>query len=717
MDIPNYKTVIRNNINQIIYKMNKYNIFGGSFAYFIALNLNAIVNNNKSKYNHLYSLLSIVIVFSIVKELLTKFLNIKDVCECSNPLGEVYRTKYYETCPTEKSLHNIIYDTKNFIISKTLNFSYKYNIISFIIVLLIGSLNGLLIRTNKLNDFINIFYILLTLVIVKIFFNLFFKAQNYCPCDCVQDKCGGNFTKQVVETELENTLNSNNKNSDILGDLEGELDDKLDVDVSSNLESDLNKLYNDLENETKKILKNTSIEKKIKETPELLKLNTEDLLRFGKNNKLDSDNLIDKKVNLFCKKNVEYDIVEDNITIPKGVEKCLLIISRKPVLREFIVKMLEDDKTYQCIKGQKSETALNSCIQDFVFKNFDRVEQLVKDYMGKNIKKELMEKIKKNNKKTEKKNNKKNTKKVENFENFEYSEDEDAEEVENFENFEYSEDEDAEEVENFENFEYSEDEDAEEVENFSNYEDFNIEDAKERVGYTYNTDKDIKNLSKKEEYLLDVPNKRFRKFCEIDQEITKNKLFKNKQKCLDLILNNDYLRELFTNILQNDNSYDCLIKSKNENNLSECLMRFFADNPEIYQKVIELNKRSKKVNVSSFRDLLYNFKYMLENEFDIITKANKESNSNELDNYYQISKNKKVVLDVPLYRRGKPEISDIHNLSNPSKLEMPYHSREFPTKMNWPLNNTQIINRERNDNELTSFEEVFLKDKQRFDYL
>ena len=146
-------------------------------------------------------------------------------------------------------------------------------------------------------------------------------------------------------------------------------------------------------------------------------------------------------------------------------------------------------------------------------------------------------------------------------------------------------------------------------------------------------------------------------------------------------------------------------------------MRFFADHPLIYQKVIEINKRSTKMDISSFRDLLYNFKYMLENEFDIITKANKESSSNELDNYYQISKNQKIVLDTPLYKKGKPEISDINNLSNPKKLEMPYHSKKFPTKMNWPLNDTKVINREKNNNELTSFEEDYLKDKKRFDYL
>ena len=115
--------------------MNKYNIFGGIFAYLLALNLNAIVNKNKSKYNHLYSILIIIVVFSIFKELITKFLNIKDVCECSNPLGQVYRTKYYETCPKEESLYNMAYDAKNFLISRSVNFTYKYNIISFIFVL------------------------------------------------------------------------------------------------------------------------------------------------------------------------------------------------------------------------------------------------------------------------------------------------------------------------------------------------------------------------------------------------------------------------------------------------------------------------------------------------------------------------------------------------------------------------------------------------------
>ena len=664
MDIPNYKTVIRNNINQIIYKMNKYNIFGGIFAYLLALNLNAIVNNNKSKYNHLYSIIIIIVVFSIFKELITKFLNIKDVCECSNPLGQVYRTKYYETCPKEESLYNMAYDAKNFLISRSVNFTYKYNIISFIFVLLIGSLNGLLIRTNKLNDLVNVLYILLTLVFVKIFFNLFFKAQNFCPCDCVQDKCGGNVTKEVIESELNNSINNNTKNSDVLDELEDELG------------SDLGDLHKELEKETKNILKNSDIEENIIDTPELLKLNTEDLLRIGKNNKLSSDKLIDKKIKLFCKKNVDYDIIENEINIPKGVDKCLLTISKKPVLRDFVIKMLEDEKTYQCIKGQNSDTALNSCIQDYVFKNYDRVSKLVEDYMGKDIKKELMNKIKgsKSNKKnkSKKKTTKKNNKKVENFENFE---------------------------------------------NFSGYEDFNINDEKERVGHTYNVNKKVNDLSKEEAPLLDTTTKRFNKFCELTQEKNKNKIFKNKQKCLDFILNNDYLRDLFTTILQNDETYNCLVKSKNENNLSECLMRFFADHPLIYQKVIEMNKRSKNLNISSFRDLLYNFKYMLENEFDIVTKANEESSSNELDNYYQISKNQKIVLETPLYKRGKPEISDINNLSNPKKLEMPYHSKQFPTKMNWPLNDTEIINREENTNELSSFEESYLKDKQRFDYL
>ena len=184
--------LIKYNLNQYFYLLNKYNLFGGIFAYFTALYLGLIKDTGSKDTRIFKGVLLTSFIFILTKEFLQRIFNISDVCECSSLLECSYKHPKYKKCPKEKKLYNIFYDTKYILHTNVLDFIYKYNILGGIITLLIGTVISLMVITPEFKHIINILILITVTAATKLFFNFLLKTQNHCPCDCSNfpDNCG-----------------------------------------------------------------------------------------------------------------------------------------------------------------------------------------------------------------------------------------------------------------------------------------------------------------------------------------------------------------------------------------------------------------------------------------------------------------------------------------------------------------------------------------------
>ena len=122
-------------------------------------------------------------------------------------------------------------------------------------------------------------------------------------------------------------------------------------------------------------------------------------------------------------------------------------------------------------------------------------------------------------------------------------------------------------------------------------------------------------------------------------------------------------------------------------------MRFFTDYPMVLQSVIDMKEKIKGKDVIDQKSILYNFKYMLENDYKFVSKVNNNAKTNEsLDKFYKTMNNGKVKLRRPLLSTGEPDYNDPYNLSDLNKLEMPVFSDDFTQETAWPPANQNIKN-------------------------
>ena len=178
---------IRNYINQYLYALNKYNIFGGIIAYALAVRFKIITSDSTkhlktSLKTHFKSIFLLLLTFIIIKEVLKRIFNIKDICECKDPLEDEYVHPEYKSCPKERTLMNMLSDVKFLVQGKTLNWLYKYNFAGLILTFLIGSVLGLTVRTKNAKIIVNLIMILSVFVSFKLIVNLFFKPRTACHC-------------------------------------------------------------------------------------------------------------------------------------------------------------------------------------------------------------------------------------------------------------------------------------------------------------------------------------------------------------------------------------------------------------------------------------------------------------------------------------------------------------------------------------------------------
>ena len=135
---------IRNHINQYLYALNKYNIFGGILTYILAVNFKIITSDSTkhlktSLKTHFKSIFLLLLIFIIIKEVLKNIFNIKDKCECKDPLEDSYVHPKYKSCPKERTLMNMLTDVRFLFQGKLLNWLYKYNFAGLILTYLLGS--------------------------------------------------------------------------------------------------------------------------------------------------------------------------------------------------------------------------------------------------------------------------------------------------------------------------------------------------------------------------------------------------------------------------------------------------------------------------------------------------------------------------------------------------------------------------------------------------
>lgn len=657
------------NLNNIFYHLNKYNVFGGLLAYFIAANLNAITSDSNkflktSNKRHIISAILIVVFFIIIKELIKLILGLAEECECS-PNQKTFVQELRE-CGNNKGILDVL---KNIFITlgkHSWNFTHKYNLIGLIFVLLLGSLSGVIVRTNNLVTLYSLFMILFSLVITKHFFLILFKSQKFCPCDCPTDKCKSeSINVKEIGDELLNSMKGLKENS-ILSSLESKLRKQLgsNYDYYKGLQDDLSEIDKELNDETERLFQEQYDLEKLKNKDLAKRVVDLEKLKPG-DSKMLNDHLIDLRIKELCGKNKPFKVLETSVK----PEKCLAVINQNKVLKNFVVDLLKDKPSYTCLRDSNSSTAINACINDYVLKQPQMAERLVNDYLEiqlKELEDIINDKYPKYAKKGKKEKKSKEVVKLE-------------KEIDRLKKL-------LEENKTEKKVEKNEKKD-----NKKKSQKKNSEKTEESfINYVYSVDSDVKRIGNYESSLQDDFHQRVKKNCERNKDFYESEegtvpLFEDIGECTDFIINNNYLRDLFRNILMDKEMYNCINHSKNQSNLNECLMRFFTEYPTMLQKVIDLKEKIKGKEVVNQKSILNNFKNMLKNDYKFVNRVNKDAKQNDdLSKFYITMNSKKVKLDKPLYKTGEPNYNDPYNLSDLRKLEMPVFSDDYPTETAWP---------------------------------
>lgn len=373
----NFEKKVRINLNNILYHLNKYNVVGGVLAYFVAYNLNAIgADKNKfmKKSSHLISILLIVSVFIIFKELMHYVMGIPEKCECKKDVKTI--VEKIRECGNNEGIVSSSMEIGKVLFNYVFDFTIKYNLLSFVMVILLGSITGSIIRTGNLFQLYPMSIILFSLVISKLFFKVFFESQNFCPCDCKKNECKlARIDPKTLKNELENDFTGK---SDIKKELEQNVSNKLGKKMLNfkGLDYKLSDLDKELEDETNELLSAKYDYEKIMNKDLTDRVSELEKLKPS-NSKLSSDSLIDVKIKELCGKNKRFKVVDTNI----NPEKCLAVITQNKSLNDFVKLFLEDTNTYNCIKGSTSSSAINSCIEDYVIQNPRSAKKLVNDYL------------------------------------------------------------------------------------------------------------------------------------------------------------------------------------------------------------------------------------------------------------------------------------------------------------------------------------------------
>ena len=368
--------IIKYNLNQYFYTLNKYNLFGGLFAYFFALYLSFVVDKGSKDTRLLQGVLLTSVVFVLTKEILQRTFNIKDNCECGSLFGKEYIHPKYKTCPKEKKLYNMFYDIKYLLSTNVIDFIYKYNLLGGILTLLIGTVTGLIVRTSAFNDVINILILLLVVVATKLFFNFLLKTQNHCPCDCA------NYAGDCPPT-VANSSNTNASNGADSGDPEADMRDaitkELDNEISgvSNYEPNIEEV---LEKEVDKVIKKMYVEegfrnsyKNNKKNPKFKFTDAPGINQITKSIEKQTDITFDTDItdlNDLSKKETKglrkYCDAKVNQQRENNVDKCINTIKDDNKLKKFFKKMLQKKKNYKCLVDSSSNMQLEACLVDFL---------------------------------------------------------------------------------------------------------------------------------------------------------------------------------------------------------------------------------------------------------------------------------------------------------------------------------------------------------------
>ena len=185
--------------------------------------------------------------------------------------------------------------------------------------------------------------------------------------------------------------------------------------------------------------------------------------------------------------------------------------------------------------------------------------------------------------------------------------------------------------------------------------------------YTLGVDGNFEEKARANRWRIHNPAKRIRNTCKRAQELDVIK-GDDVSKCVRYVNSNPGVREIFSQVIENNEVYKCVLDSKDPDSLNNCLFRFFVDQPNVLddlKNVIEsrVNKAYAKVALKNILE-----------EFTTQQKA-------EQKNQQQLPV---VGLAQQPYAAGFHDPNDPYDINNPVKLERPIHHQEFPKKLNWP---------------------------------
>lgn len=350
---------VRTKINQYLYLLNKFNIYGVIAAYCVSMTMGTITlpsGTQSAIWQHASNIAFIVFICVVVKTVILKTTGVKDSCEC-NMKDKDYTHPKVNTCPTEETLRDVYTDLRYVAEEFAINICFRYNLAAVLLIFAVAHAGNFFQISSSFLNIFNIAAIIGLVIFGKLALNYFFYIQDFCPCHCkynptTTSSCGKSLQQTLKETgrEVKTEISDMKKGLVHRDNILEIVDKEVDEAVSSGAAE--NKLGTGLEQD---------------QTIDDLEKAVERELRAM----LPSEEFGDR-LRTMC------EIAAVKLKRWDTVDTCLAETQKNEDTKAWIKKLLMDDPTYVCLRDSVGDTQFESCFRDYFNRHPEMMLRLIK---------------------------------------------------------------------------------------------------------------------------------------------------------------------------------------------------------------------------------------------------------------------------------------------------------------------------------------------------
>ena len=336
---------VRAKMNEYIYWLNSSNVFGVLSWYAGAVMtgvVSAPVERSRVGFHAMGVAVLVVLCFA-VRFMMRMTFNFRDVCECASEKS--YHHPKVNTCPLEPSLQSVYRDMRYVVEEQLMNGLYRFNVVvPFLFAVLAGFSGSATLNAGALTLYVAASLVVLLLV-AKLAVNLFFLAQDFCPCDCkakraptpptppIPPTCDRKMAPQDIAVEVGKEVSDAMHGISDPSDMLRTANDAIDASLGNLREFEAGRdpdMEKKIEAEIAQLMPKAGYEGRL---GEMCKVATEVLNRYD------------------------------------TVDLCLKEVKNNEGAQAMVKSMLMDDPTYACLSSSGNDTQFDACFRDFFTRN------------------------------------------------------------------------------------------------------------------------------------------------------------------------------------------------------------------------------------------------------------------------------------------------------------------------------------------------------------